>query len=99
MKHLQGVNAIEEFIADVRTSILDHDDTQQKYFDMYANETIIGYSLIENDINTLPPSAEILAIGAGLLLLCGYLVFRAFRIHALEPIRKGFSHFYELQKL
>lgn len=98
MKHLQGVNAIEEFIADVRTSILDHDDTQQKYFDMYANEAIIGYSLIENDINTLPPSAEILEVGAGLLLLCGYLVLRAFQIHALEPIRKCFSHFYELQK-
>ena len=30
MKHLQGVNAIEEFIADVRTSILDHDDTAVK---------------------------------------------------------------------
>lgn len=36
-------------------------------------------------------------IGAGLLLLSGYLASRGMQIHALEPIAGGFSHFREMQ--
>lgn len=73
------------------------DSTQQSYFDIYANEARFGLSLIEDDINALPQGAEVLEIGAGILLLSGYLACRGVRIHALEPIGSGFSHFYELQ--
>lgn len=86
---------IGSFLSDVRTSIITEDPTQQNYFDIYANEARFGFSLIEDDINALSQEAEVLEIGAGMLLLSGYLAFRGVRIHALEPIGTGFLHFRE----
>lgn len=88
---------ITDFIADVRASILERSPDRQEYFDIYANEARFGFSIIETELNALQPGSSIMEVGAGLLLLSGYLASRGMKIYALEPIAGGFSHFRELQ--
>lgn len=95
--HLRQCDDIGSFIADVRASVITQD--QRNDFDIYANEAHFGFSIVEEDINALPQGAEVLEIGAGVLLLNGYLVSRGIQAHALEPIGGGFSHFLELQNV
>lgn len=45
----------------------------------------------------MQPGSVIMEGGAGLLLLSGYLASRGEKIHALEPIASGFSHFRDMQ--
>jgi 2-polyprenyl-3-methyl-5-hydroxy-6-metoxy-1,4-benzoquinol methylase len=97
VNHLQRFGDIGGFIADVRESILAHDRTHQHNFDIYANEARFGLSVIEDDLSHLAPGAEIMEIGAGMLLLSGYLAQKGFRVHALEPIGEGFSLLRTLQ--
>jgi 2-polyprenyl-3-methyl-5-hydroxy-6-metoxy-1,4-benzoquinol methylase len=97
VKHLQRFDDIGGFISDIRASILAHDRTHQNNFDIYANEARFGLSVIEDDLSHLAPGAEIMEIGAGMLLLSGYLAQKGFRVHALEPIGEGFSLLRTLQ--
>jgi SAM-dependent methyltransferase len=97
VNHLQRFGDIGGFIADVRESILAHDRTHQHNFDIYANEARFGLSVIQDDLNHLDHGAEIMEIGAGMLLLSGYLAHKGFRVHALEPIGEGFSLLRTLQ--
>lgn len=90
-------NNISDFVADVRASVIERFPDRQKYFDIYANEARFGFSIIEADLNALQSGSAIMEIGAGLLLLSGYLASRGEKIHALEPIASGFSHFREMQ--
>ena len=87
---------VEEFIANVRASVVLQDPGQQEYFDIYANEAKFGLSIIKDDVIALPREATVLEIGAGVLLLSGYLASLGLRVYALEPIATGFSHFHEL---
>jgi len=87
---------VEEFIANVRTSVTLQCPGQQEYFDIYANEAKFGLSIIKDDVNALPRDATVLEVGAGLLLLSGYLASLGLKVYALEPIATGFSHFHEL---
>jgi SAM-dependent methyltransferase len=88
---------LASFIADVRAAVIEQYPSERDCFDTYANEAGFGFSIIEKDIKLLPQGAAVLEIGAGLLLLSGYLSRRGYRIHALEPIAAGFSHFQLLQ--
>jgi SAM-dependent methyltransferase len=88
---------MDDFIADVRASIPEQDKTLQTNFNIYANEARFGLSVIKDDLNNLTPGAEIMEIGAGMLLLSGYLAYKGFRIYALEPIGEGFTLFRTLQ--
>lgn len=88
---------ISNFIADVRASVLGQCPKLLEIFDIYANEARFGFSVIEMEFNALKPGSSIMEVGAGLLLLSGYLANRGMKIHALEPIAGGFSHFRELQ--
>jgi 2-polyprenyl-3-methyl-5-hydroxy-6-metoxy-1,4-benzoquinol methylase len=88
---------VEEFIANVRASVILQYPGQQEYFDIYANEAIFGLSIIKDDVSVLPHEATVLEVGAGALLLSGYLASLGLRVYALEPIAAGFSHFHELQ--
>lgn len=90
---------ISDFIADVRTSVIKQLPDRQEYFEIYADEAKFGFSVIEKEFNTLQPGSQIMEVGAGLLLLSGYLATQGMEIHALEPIAGGFSHFRELQNL
>jgi SAM-dependent methyltransferase len=88
---------IGQFIAEIRASVYPADPKAREYFDLFANEAVFGFSIIENDLQALPPAADVLEIGAGIMLLSGYLARLGFRVRALEPIGTGFSHFEELQ--
>lgn len=88
---------ISDFIAEIRASVIEQSPDWQEYFDIYANEARFGFLLIEPELNELKPGSQIMEIGAGMLLLSGYLATRGMEIHALEPIAGGFSHFRELQ--
>lgn len=96
MTHRQ-YNNISEFVADVRVSVVEKFPDGQGYFDIYANEALFGYSIIEPEISVLQPNSTVMEIGAGLLLLSGYLASRGLAVHALEPMTGGFSHFREMQ--
>jgi SAM-dependent methyltransferase len=85
------------FIADVRAAVLEQFPDRQEYFDIYANEARFGLSVIEKDLNELESDSLIMEVGAGLLLLSGFLANFGMNIYALEPIAGGFSHFGELQ--
>lgn len=98
MKRLSRFDDFEDFIANIRTTVLDQHDTEVKYFDIYINEARFGLSVIENDLGRLDNEAEVMEIGAGIMLLSGYLAYKGFRVHALEPIEKGFSLLGVLQK-
>jgi len=97
VNHLHQFDDIGVFLADIRASILEQDRTQQNYFDIYANEARFGLSVIQDDLSHLAHGAEIMEIGAGILLLSGYLAHKGFRVHALEPIGEGFSLLRTLQ--
>jgi SAM-dependent methyltransferase len=88
---------IAGFIAGARASIVARHPGLRELFETYANEAEFGLSIIEEDVGNLPEGSAILEIGAGILLLSGYLASRGFRVCALEPIEAGFSHFRELQ--
>jgi SAM-dependent methyltransferase len=88
---------LRDFIANVRAAVIAQHPSRQDYFDIYANEALFGFSIIKNDINALPQNAIVLEVGSGILLLSGYLASLELRVHALEPIAAGFSHFRELQ--
>jgi 2-polyprenyl-3-methyl-5-hydroxy-6-metoxy-1,4-benzoquinol methylase len=88
---------IVEFIADVRAAIIPKHPEQKDLFDIYANEASFGFSVIEDDIDSLQRDAAVLEVGAGIFLLSGYLASQGMRVHALEPTAAGFSRFRELQ--
>lgn len=85
------------FIAGARASVTEQCPNQQEYFDIYANEARFGFSVVETEFNALQPGSLIMEVGAGMLLLSGYLAKRGMKVYALEPIAGGFSHFRELQ--
>jgi 2-polyprenyl-3-methyl-5-hydroxy-6-metoxy-1,4-benzoquinol methylase len=89
--------AVKTFIANVRAAVIGQHPARQEYFDIYANEAIFGLSVIKDDLRVLPQDATVLEVGAGTLLLSGYLASLGLRVHAIEPISSGFSHFHELQ--
>lgn len=90
-------NDISEFVADVRVSVVERFPDRQAYFDIYANEAKFGYSIIEPEVSALQPGSVVMEVGAGLLLLSGYLASSGLEVHALEPMAGGFSHFREMQ--
>ncbi len=90
---------ITEFIADARQYVLKHSPDLHDIFEMYANEAQFGYSIIEADLAAVPPGAAILEIGAGILVLSGFLSSTGFQVTALEPISKEFTHFQKIQQL
>ncbi|MGZ3592467.1 MAG: class I SAM-dependent methyltransferase [Syntrophales bacterium] len=90
-------DGLSDFIDDARASVIEQCPNRQEYFDIYANEARFGFSVIETEFNALQPGSLIMEVGAGMLLLSGYLANRGMEVYALEPIAGGFSHFRELQ--
>jgi SAM-dependent methyltransferase len=88
---------LSDFIAGARVSVIEQCPNRQEYFDIYANEARFGFSVIDAEFNALQPGSLIMEVGAGMLLLSGYLANRGMEVYALEPIAGGFSHFCELQ--
>jgi SAM-dependent methyltransferase len=93
-----GSADIDGFLRDLREGVVGRAPTLGRHFDLYADEARFGWSLIAAEVARLPPGAEILEIGAGAMLLSGYLASRGRTVTALEPIEIGFPHFREFQR-
>ena len=90
-------DGVKKFITTVRAAVIGEHPSLREYFDIYANEAIFGLSIIEDDLLELAGDAKVLEVGAGALLLSGYLASCGLKVFAIEPIVSGFSHFYQLQ--
>jgi 2-polyprenyl-3-methyl-5-hydroxy-6-metoxy-1,4-benzoquinol methylase len=99
MSDIPASNQIENWLNDVRQYIAANASELLPTLDVYAGEARFGRSYIAPDLHRLSPSANILEVGAGSLLLSCQLVLEGFQVTALEPIGCGFSHFALLQKL
>lgn len=97
MNYPHKFDDFKDFIEDVRSFITKQDGNGHNLFDTYANEARFGLSVIKDDLSKLDYGAEIMEIGAGILLLSGFLAKKGFRVNAVEPIGKGFSIFFTLQ--
>ena len=76
-----GDRDVEDFIAHARVAVIAQQPAQQHYFDICANEALFGFSIIKKDIVILPQDAIVLEVGAGILLLSGYLASLGLRVH------------------
>lgn len=68
-------------------------------FEGYAGEAVFGRDLINSYLCELPFGANILEVGAGMLLLSCQLQREGFSVTANEPVGDGFSHFNRLQRI
>lgn len=87
---------IRGFIEEVRAAAAGADDA--RIFAIYASEAEFGWSVIRADVEALAPGAKVLEVGAGILLLSGFLASLGFDVHSVEPVAPGFSHARKLQK-
>ncbi|MDO8947947.1 MAG: methyltransferase domain-containing protein [Desulfocapsaceae bacterium] len=91
-------STIDWFLADMRTYFDETQPSLLALFDIYAEEAAFGRRYIASDLESLPPGAKILEIGAGSLLLSCQLIREGFQVTALEPIGTGFSHFEQMRQ-
>lgn len=89
--------AMVELIEAIRAKIQLHHPELISLFETYAAEATFGRQIIDADLKQLEPSASIIEIGAGSLILSCQLLREGYQITALEPIGEGFSHFKALQ--
>lgn len=68
-------------------------------FEIYAEEASFARKLIEKNLADLPFGANILEVGAGMLLLSCQLQREGYHVTAIEPIDPAFNHFHTLQKV
>jgi hypothetical protein len=71
----------------------------ERSFDVFAQEARAARAWLAPSLQRLAPGAEVLEVGAGLMLLSCQLAKEGFALTALEPIGQGFSSFSELQRI
>ncbi|MGS2716904.1 class I SAM-dependent methyltransferase [Eionea flava] len=91
--NVQDNTTIESWLDFVRIEFENSAPELLDLFVIYANEAKFGREYIDSDLAVLPPSANILEVGAGSLLLSCQLIREGFQIVSLEPVGNGFSHF------
>jgi len=89
---------IESLISGVRDRISAQGADLLSLFDTYAQEARFARAVFDSSLRGLPPSASVLEIGAGMMLLSAQLQREGFQVTALEPVGEGFSHFARLQR-
>lgn len=94
-----SVPSLEEWLSAIRERICRVAPELLRLFEDYAGEARFGRELIESYLLRLPRGADILEIGAGMLLLSCQLQNEGFKVTALEPVGDGFSHFRRLQNI
>lgn len=67
--------------------------------DVFAEEARFARAWLDPRLQQLPAGAQVLEVGAGLMLLSAQLAREGYRVTALEPVGSGFSVFNELQAL
>lgn len=90
---------LEAWLADVEAAVVARAPDLLPLFGIYGAEARHGRALIASDLQTLPPGACLLEVGAGSMLLSCQLAREGFRVTALEPTASGFSHFSRMQAL
>jgi SAM-dependent methyltransferase len=83
----------------VRRSVLRDAPHLERSFDVFAQEARAARAWLAPSLERLAPGAEVLEVGAGLMLLSCQLAKEGFAVTALEPIGQGFSSFSELQRI
>ena len=91
--------SIKSLLAELLEVIRCRAPEQEWLFNIFAQEAMVGRQWLDQEILGLSPGADILEVGAGLMILSCQLVREGFRVTALEPMGEGFSSFNELQKV
>lgn len=91
--------SIDNWLADVRLYVGEQAPELLPTLDVYLGEAQFGRQYISTDLMQLFPSATVLEVGAGSLLLSCQLVREGFQVTALEPTGDGFSHFERMREL
>jgi 2-polyprenyl-3-methyl-5-hydroxy-6-metoxy-1,4-benzoquinol methylase len=90
---------IDYFLADMRTYFTNTEPLLLALYDIYAAEAAFGRHFIASDLECLTPSAKILEVGSGSMLLSCQLIREGFQVTALEPLGSGFSHFEKMRQI
>jgi SAM-dependent methyltransferase len=96
---LAAVPSIQPLLDDLRDIVRREAPHLERLLEIFAQEARVGREWLTPSLNRLAPGAEILEVGAGLMLLSCQLAKEGFRVAALEPLGEGFSAFSELQRL
>ncbi|MCA1977688.1 MAG: methyltransferase domain-containing protein [Thiobacillus sp.] len=72
---------------------------QLPLFDVFAAEANFGRQWLNDSLAALQPGANVLEVGAGLMLLACQLRREGYVVTALEPLGEGFSAFNQVQIL
>jgi SAM-dependent methyltransferase len=94
---LRSTADIEVFLGTVRDEVQAEVKHLLPLFDVFAEEARFARGWLEPRLAVLPAGAQLLEVGAGLMLLSAQLAREGFRVTALEPVGTGFSVFNELQ--
>lgn len=85
--------SMDAWLALMRSKFVETAPDLLALFETYAAEAKFGRLFIDADLKRLRPSARVLEVGAGSLLLSCQLVREGFDVTALEPVGEGFRHF------
>jgi SAM-dependent methyltransferase len=99
MTGLSIVCKIEDWIAELRSSVLEKAPDLIEIFDIYAGEAIFGRAFIDANLKLMPSGCEILEIGAGSMLLSCQLVREGYVVSSLEPTGYGYTHMSAIRKI
>ena len=91
--------SIEAWLGDVRAHVAMKAPDLLELLDTYIGEARFGRRYVAPELARLSPSARILEVGAGAMLLSCQLRREGFEVTALEPFGGGFSHFVRMQAL
>jgi hypothetical protein len=99
MTSLSVIGGIEDWINELRSSVLEQAPDLIDIFEIYAGEAIFGRSFIDANLKSIPSGCEILEIGAGAMLLSCQLVREGYAVSSLEPTGDGYSHMSAIRKI
>ncbi len=97
--HQSSFDSIDNWLNDIKSLCSLNSPDLLPLLKIHSNEAKFFYKHISNDLSALKPSAKILEIGAGSLLLSCYLQSQGYKVYALEPNASGFTHFDKLHKI
>lgn len=82
-----------------RERVRSRQPAQLSMFEVFAAEAKFGRQWLDDSLAGLRPGANVLEVGAGLMLLACQLRREGYAVTALEPIGEGFSIFSRVQDL
>lgn len=99
LQNLDPKQALESLLEDVSIIVTRQAPHLAPLLSVFSQEARFGRAWLTPELARLNRGAEVLEVGAGLMLLSCQLVSEGFKVTALEPIGEGFSSFRELQEI